>query len=92
MNIELHIERLILDGVAIAPRQRALLQAAVEAELRRLLVQGGLAAGLAQGGALPSIRASAIQLTPDSDPRRMGTQIAQAVYGGIGQTGQVEKR
>jgi hypothetical protein len=89
MNIELHIEQLILDGIAIAPGQRALLHAAVEAELTRLLTQGGLAEGLANGGALPSIRTGAIQLAPDGDPQRMGTQIAQSVYGGIGQADKV---
>jgi hypothetical protein len=88
-HIQLHIERLVLEGVAIAPGQRALLQAAVEAELGRLLTQGGLTEGLAGGGALPSIRASAIQLAPGGDPQRMGTQIAQSVYGGIGPSDKV---
>jgi len=35
MNINLHIERLVLDGVNIAPRQRHLLQASGETELTR---------------------------------------------------------
>jgi hypothetical protein len=91
MNIQLHIERLVLDGVGVAPGQRALVQAAVEAELARLLAQGGLAQGLAAGGALPSVRAGAIQLANDGDPQRMGTQIAQSVYSGIGQADKVEK-
>ena len=41
MNINLHIERLILDGLPIEPRQRAQVQAAVEAELARLLRPAG---------------------------------------------------
>ncbi len=84
MNINLHIERLILDGLPIEPRQRAQVQAAVETELARLLVAGGVNSGLLSGGALPSLRAGAIQLTNESNARQLGTQIAGAVYGGIG--------
>lgn len=42
MNIELHIERLTLDGVVVDPGRRFDVQAAVEAELRRLLTAGGV--------------------------------------------------
>jgi hypothetical protein len=85
MNINLHIERLILDGLPIAPTQSALVQAAVEAELSRLLTAGGLHVSLQSGVALPSVRADALQLSADSNPKQIGQQIAQAVYGGIGQ-------
>ena len=83
MNINLHIDRLILDGVTIAPNQRHLLQASVEAELTRLLTDGGLASGLAQGTALPRLSTSCIQVT-GNNPAQLGQQIAQSVYGGIG--------
>lgn len=83
MNINLHIERLVLDGVNIAPGQRHLLQASVEMELTRLLTDGGLASSLAQGVALPRLSAGAMQLT-GSNPAQLGRQIAQSVYGGIG--------
>jgi len=82
MNINLHIERLVLDGVNIAPGQRHLLQASVETELTRLLTDGGLAPSLAQGSALPNLSASDIQMT-GSNPIQLGRQIAQSVYGGI---------
>ena len=85
MNINVHIERLILDGLSIPHRQRPLLQAAVEAELAHLLAADGLASGLLAGGAVPRVPAGAIQLTGASDdPTHLGQQIAQAVYGGIG--------
>ena len=83
MNIKLHIERLVLDGVNIAPGQRYLLQASVETELTRLLTDGGLSPSLAQGTALPRISASGIQLT-GNNPTQLGQQIAQSVYGGVG--------
>jgi hypothetical protein len=86
MNIYVYIERLILDGLPIGTGQGVLVQAAVEAELARLLVQGGLAPNLQSGGALPGLRADAIQVTAQSSPAQMGQAIAQSVYTGIGKT------
>jgi len=84
MNINLHIERLVLDGISLAPGQRPLLQAAVQTELTRLLASGGLSDSPQSGGALYSMRAAGIQLASDGSPARLGEQIAEAVYGGIG--------
>lgn len=84
MNINVSIERLILDGLSLSHSQRPLVQAAVEAELSRLLAADGLASHLQSGGALPNIRGGNIQLAQHSDPHTLGQQIAQAVYGGIG--------
>ena len=86
MNIQLHIERLILDGVTLGPGQRVLVQAAVEAELTRLLAANGLDPTLATGGALPRVQANSIHLAAPSQPANLGNQIAGAVYSGIGQT------
>jgi hypothetical protein len=87
VNITLHIERIILDGVAVGHAQRPLLQAAVEAELTRLLAEGGLADGLAGGIMVPSLAGSALQLGSAGDPAALGVQIARSVYGGIGAAG-----
>jgi hypothetical protein len=84
MNIELHIERLILDSLPIERSQAPHIQAAVESELTRLLTENGLAASLQGGGAVSSVQANAIQLAPGSSPAQMGAQIAQSVYGSIG--------
>jgi hypothetical protein len=86
MNIHVHIERLILDGLPLGAGQGALVQAAVEAELARLLGLGGIAPCLQAGGAVPSVRTEAIQLTAQSTPAQMGQQIAQSVYEGMGET------
>jgi hypothetical protein len=83
MNINLHIERLVLDGVNIAPGQRHLLQASVETELTRMLTEGGVSSSLTQGSALSRLSTSGIQLT-GNNPAQLGRQIAQSVYGGIG--------
>jgi hypothetical protein len=87
MKIDLHIERLILDSLAIDPGQRADVQAAVEAELARLLMTGGLNTGLLADGAAPSLRGAAIQMTNESNGAHLGTQIAQSVYSGLGAEG-----
>lgn len=86
MNITLHIERLILDGIPISASQRPVLQEAVTAELTRLLAEGGLSPAFLSGGAVPSLRTGNIQLSGDSQPTQLGTHVAQAVYGGLGPT------
>jgi hypothetical protein len=90
MNINLHIERLILDGLAIESGQGALVKAMLEAELSRLIEAHGLSASLQAGGALPGLRASAVELQAEKNPAQIGAQIARAVYGSIGNGG-VEK-
>ncbi len=84
MNINLHIERLILDGVSIEPGHSALLQTAIETEVVRLLTQNGIAPNLQNGGAMPSVRADAIQLTTPNSPTQLGRQIGGSIYGSIG--------
>lgn len=83
-DIHLYIERLILDGLPVDRIQAPNVQMAVKAELTRLLVENGLAPNLQAGGAVPSVRANAIQLTAGSAPTQMGTQIARSIYSGIG--------
>ena len=84
MNVNLHIERLILDGVHVPYAQRPALQAAIEAELARLVREGGLTPGLQSGGAYARARGGSIQLSGDGNPATLGQQIARAAYLGLG--------
>jgi hypothetical protein len=84
MNITVHIDRMVLDGIDIPPAQRPLLQAAVEGELARMLAVGGLSNDLASGGARPRVPGGLIQWEKGNDASHLGTQIARSVYGGIG--------
>lgn len=84
MNIVLHIERLILDGLAIEAGQQADIQTGVEAELTRLLVANGVRTDLQSGGAIPSLRGATINVTNETNAMHLGSQIAQSVHGGIG--------
>lgn len=83
MNINLHIERLILDGLPFEARHRAMLQTEIETELVRLLTLNNVAANWQSGGAVPSVRADTIQLTAQSSPAQLGRQIAGSIYGSI---------
>lgn len=83
MNIKLQIDRLVLDGIHLSHDQQQLLQASVINELTRLLSKGRLAPDLARGITLDRLYVTGIQLT-DNHPDRLGQQIAQSVYGGIG--------
>ncbi|MGN6813309.1 MAG: hypothetical protein ACTHMP_20775 [Thermomicrobiales bacterium] len=84
MNVRIHIERLVLEGVPVTHAQGSALRAAVEAELTRLLAAGDLAPGLQAGGALRRVVAPAIALPGDPAPEYLGRQIARAVHTGLG--------
>ena len=83
MDVNLYIERLILDGIQLDRRQRRQLQAAVESELARLLAEGGVANELRANSHGDWQQAPPIQLTAEVNPSQLGTQVAQAVYSGL---------
>jgi len=80
MNIDLHIERLILDGLPVESHQGPLIQSAVEAELARLLAGAGLNPELLSGGEVNSLRTRGIQLEQGFSAPYLGEQIAGAVH------------
>jgi hypothetical protein len=83
-NIQLHIERLVLDGLPLSRVQAQQMQGALEVELSRLLSEGGLAPQFLQGGALSRLPGG--ELNHFENPGQMGSQVARAVYSGIGDT------
>ena len=78
--IRVHIERLILDGVAVGPDEQPTMQAAVARELGALLASGGISDGLQSGGAVASLRGSPMSASGG----KLAGNIARSVYGGIG--------
>jgi hypothetical protein len=84
MNIRLHIERLVVDGLPVTSAQGRRLQSAVEAELQSLLSANGLSHEFQSGVAVPAVRVGGFQATPNATPVQLGKQIARSVYGGIG--------
>jgi hypothetical protein len=84
MKINLHIERLVLEGLPVTSGQALLVQSAVQEELARLLGLGPVAPQLMAGGAVPYARGSAVRFGGETGPRHLGTQIAQSVHEGLG--------
>jgi hypothetical protein len=84
MNVNVSIERLIFDGIDLPSHQHPAVQAAVSAELARLLAAGGLQPGLLTGGVRAFLPGNPIEITSQGGPDQLGQGIAQAVYGGIG--------
>jgi hypothetical protein len=80
VTIRLHIERLVLDGLPVGPGGAARLQAAMQAELARLLASGRLNPALRSGGAIPELPAGATRFDRGPSPARMGVLIARSVY------------
>lgn len=84
MNIRLHIDRLVLEGLPLTGHQGTLVQAAVERELGRLLGTGQLNSQLVSGSAIPALQGGMIQAANVIGPVRFGAQIAGALHSGIG--------
>ena len=84
MNISVHVERLVLEGLSVSVSERPLLQVAIEAELTRLLRHGGLADELQAGAALTQVPAGTVRVATESSPKDLGTDIAHAVHQGLG--------
>jgi hypothetical protein len=82
MKIHLHIERVVLDGVAVD--QPRILRKALEQELTGKLREGGLRPELRSSGMVPSVPSGGIELGKGSNSARLGNKIAGAVYRGIG--------
>jgi hypothetical protein len=80
-NIELHIGELVLRGLPYGQRYRV--AAAVEAELKRLLDEGGLPPSLAVGGTVPEVRVDDLRPEAGAKPGLVGEQIAGSIYSSL---------
>jgi hypothetical protein len=82
MNIALHVERLILDGLPITRAEGELLRSALQAELLRLVAAGRLV-----GGALSGFEAARAPLTLELErgapPESLGRSIARELYAAL---------
>jgi hypothetical protein len=85
MQIVVHIERLVLDGLPITGRDAAVLGEAVRQELAQLLAAGGIAPALQAGGAVASVPVQSVG-RPYGSPVDTGARVASAAYRGFGAT------
>ncbi|MET0646930.1 MAG: hypothetical protein ABW208_09945 [Pyrinomonadaceae bacterium] len=84
--IRLHIDELVLHG--FEPADRAVLGAALETELARLLAAGD-AESLTRANQISRLDGGAFEMPTHASPEVAGTRLARAVYGGL--TGQASR-
>jgi hypothetical protein len=82
MNVRVHIDRLVLDGLDLPPGSGVALGVALERELARRIAGGGLAPSLLGGIAVPSLGTPPINAA--GPPRQLGAAVGGALYGAIG--------
>lgn len=83
MKINVHIERIVLDGLPGGAADRKRVTAALAGELARML-RGGLSDEIAAGGAFERIRGGTLTLGRGAAPVSLAAGIARAVRDGIG--------
>jgi hypothetical protein len=83
MKIQVHIERLVLDGLPINRRSAPLIQMAVKTELARLFAEQSDRPVLLSSGATPSLRADDISVSSDSEATHIGYDLASSIHGGL---------
>ncbi|MFP5261551.1 MAG: hypothetical protein ACLGJB_06555 [Blastocatellia bacterium] len=81
-NVELYIEELVLHG--FVPGERHDIGEAVERELTRLFAEQGAPPQLSHSSQTARMDAGAFEVSPDSKPEVIGTQVAQTLYGRLG--------
>jgi len=89
VKVELHIERLVLEGVG--PADRLAVGAALERELGRLISERGLPPRLAVTRELPAVDGGRLGSAP-ANAAGTGRAIARSVYRGMGSRGSEMKR
>lgn len=82
MNINLHIERLVVDGLPYASSQGEALSVALQLELARLLGQGGMAS-IRAGGSFPRLDGGVLAVGLTATASSFGQQLAQPVLGAL---------
>jgi hypothetical protein len=86
MKMNIHIDRLVLDGLSVPYHLQPELQGAVETELARLFTDKVPANDLfTDGGAVSCVVGNKIPGVDESNAAHLGQQIARAVYEGVKQ-------
>ncbi|CAD5367071.1 conserved hypothetical protein [Rubrivivax sp. A210] len=83
MNVILHIERLVLEGVAVAPGRETELCSVIEFELTKLIRDEGLKPSELQHRDLRRPLGRSISTRALSTPASLGPSIAASIYKGI---------
>jgi hypothetical protein len=82
VKINVHIERVVLEDIAV--ESTAGVRTALRTELARRFAEGGLDHEFRQAGAHAFVNTGNIAWNGSRSEARLGRQIANAIYGGIG--------
>jgi hypothetical protein len=85
MIINLHIDRVVVDGVSLEQGSERHVRAAVERELSSLLMTRGVPTSMLGGGAVPGVRENSAHLEKASTPTAVGREVARSIYGSLSQ-------
>lgn len=83
MIFNLHIDRLVLDGIALTPHQRDALQTAVQSELGRQLIAHGIGSVFVPRISKRLIQGSSIHISKNPQPLDLAHQVAGAICQGM---------
>lgn len=83
MNIQVDIERLVVDGLDLGSHGAADLQAALQIHLTRLLEEHGLPSLAIASTALPSLRGATVEWAQPACADLLGERIAASVHAGL---------
>lgn len=85
MNINVHIAKLVLDGIDIQPHHEISLKRAVEAEIKQKLMGSGFDSTALSRGDHRTLTGATISIDAAHDGAVTGKKIGEAVYRGISQ-------
>jgi hypothetical protein len=83
MKVNLHIERLVLEGFALSGRDAAVVEEAMRTELVRLFEGDRTLTHSMTSVAMPSARAAPLPASGAERPPQLGAAIAQSVHGAL---------
>jgi hypothetical protein len=84
LNVELHIERLLVTGLRLPPGGRAALADVMGAELSRLIQDGGLGPAVLSGASTPRLTATLGPSARTEANGQLGRELARSVYSCLG--------
>lgn len=90
MNIQLHIGKLVLNGLPISLQSGTGVGKVVEEELARLLRAQGLAQELELGRTISGLSKTSFALSGTNSSSALGSKIARIVFKAMGETPQLK--
>jgi hypothetical protein len=83
MRVDVHIERVTLDGIALTSAESAQLLTVLRRELTYLLSDRSSHSHLTRGGAAPFLRGPDIRVPGGTRPAHLGVSVARSVHASL---------